>query len=153
MKTAVIYYSSHHGNTKKIAEKLSEALEGKLFEYTDVDKYNTVDYNLIGFGSGIYHGKPAKEFLEFLEELPDVKNIKAFVFTTSGKGTDNYNNILKEELEAKGFEVVGEFSCKAFDTWGPLKIIGGKNKGKPNEEDFKRTEEFAKNLKERLNSS
>ena len=58
----------------------------------------------------IPHGKPAKEFLEFLDELPDVKNVKAFVFTTSGKGTEKYNIPLKEKLEEKGFEVVGEFS-------------------------------------------
>ena len=151
MKTAIIYYSSHHGNTQKIAEKLSESFEGNLFEYKDVDSYNTVEYDLIGFGSGIYHGKPANEFLEFLDELPDVKNVKAFVFTTSGRGTEKYNIPLKEKLEEKGFEVVGEFSCKAFDTWGPLKIIGGKNKGKPDENDFRRVEEFAIELKERLN--
>ena len=57
MKTAVIYYSSHHRNTQKIAEKLSESFEGNLFEYRDVDIYNTVEYDLIGFGSGIYHGR------------------------------------------------------------------------------------------------
>jgi flavodoxin len=57
---------------------------------------------------------------------------------------------LKEELSNKGFEIIGEFACKAFDTMGPFKLIGGLNKGKPDEEDFKNAESFANSLKEKI---
>jgi flavodoxin len=58
--------------------------------------------------------------------------------------------MLKEKLSGKGFEIIGEFSCKGFDTWGPFKLIGGLNKGKPDEEDFKSAERFANSLKEKI---
>jgi hypothetical protein len=52
------------------------------------------------------------------------KNKKAFIFTTSGTNKD-YNKPLEEKLLGKGFGVVGEFSCKGFDTWGHLKLLEG----------------------------
>ena len=98
MKTLIIYSSLHHGNTKKVAEAMADALEAGILSYDDVDAYNIVEYDLVGFGSGIYHGKPQDEFVEFIESLPAVKNRKAFVFTTSGKGKDEYNDQLKETI-------------------------------------------------------
>jgi flavodoxin len=53
---------------------------------------------------------------------------------------------LKEKLENKGMKVLGGFSCKAWDTYGPFKLMGGINKGRPNEEDLKKAREFAKGL-------
>ena len=53
-------------------------------------------------------------------------------------------------MAKKGFRIIGEFSCKGYDTFGPLKFIGGINKGKPDEKDLKRAREFAKTL---INSS
>jgi flavodoxin len=150
MKTLIIYSSLHHGNTKKVAEAMADALEAGILSYDDVDAYNIVEYDLVGFGSGIYHGKPQDEFVEFIESLPAVKNRKAFVFTTSGKGKDEYNDQLKETISTKGFEVVGSFSCRGFDTWGPLKIIGGKNKGQPNSEDLENARNFVKSLKDKF---
>jgi flavodoxin len=41
---------------------------------------------------------------------------------------------------------VGDFVCKALDTYGPLKLIGGLNKGRPNEEDYQKAREFAQGL-------
>lgn len=147
MKTLIIYDSFHHGNTKKVAEAMADVLQAKLLRYDKVDAYNIIDYDLVGFGSGIYHGKPQNEFIEFIKNLPDIKNRKAFVFTTSGNGKEEYNKELKETVSAGGFEIVGSFSCKGFDTWGPLKIIGGKNKGRPTNEDLENAKMFAASLK------
>lgn len=49
----------------------------------------------------------------------------------------------------RGFSVVGEFSCKAWDTWGPLKLVGGTNKGGPNADDLEEARVFARGLKEK----
>ncbi len=54
--------------------------------------------------------------------------------------------LLKQKLEAKGYKIVGEFSCKGFDTNSILKYIGGLNKGRPNSEDLKNAESFALKL-------
>jgi flavodoxin len=43
---------------------------------------------------------------------------------------------LKEKLMNRGYSIVDEFSCKGWDTWGPMKLFGGINKGRPNEKDL-----------------
>jgi len=148
MKVLIIYNSVHRENTEKIARTMSDAIGASLMNYSEVDGYNVLDYDLIGFGCGIYYGKPEKKFVEFINTLPIVKNKKAFVFTTSGKGNPNYTEKLAEKVSENGFEVVGEFSCKAFDAWGPLKLVGGINKGRPNSNDLKQAQIFVEGLVE-----
>jgi flavodoxin len=149
MKTLIIYKSIHHGNTKKIAEVMADALKADLLDLKDADGDIIKEYDLLGFGSGIYFYKPHKKLRRFIEGLDKVENKKAFVFSTSGAGKPKFNRWLKEKLADKGFEIIGEFHCKGHDTYGPLKLIGGKNKGKPDEEDFKNAESFANGLKEK----
>jgi flavodoxin len=146
MKILITYNSVHRGNTEKIAKTMATAIDADIMKYNKVDGYNILDYDLIGFGSGIYYGKPNKELLEFIDELPPVKSRKAFVFTTSGKGNPDYTSALAKKISLHGFKVIGEFSCKAFDVWGPLKLIGGINKGRPNSDDLNKAENFVKNL-------
>jgi flavodoxin len=57
---------------------------------------------------------------------------------------------LRQTLQTKGYMVVDEFSCVGFNTNSVLKLFGGINKGRPNAEDLKHAEEFAKNLKQNL---
>ncbi|MCK4309600.1 MAG: flavodoxin family protein [Candidatus Atribacteria bacterium] len=145
MKVLVIYNSVHHGNTEKIAKVIADELKAKMVKPTEEEVNKLSEYDLIGFGSGIYMGKHHESIFQLLEKLPAVKDKKAFVFCTSGS-SKNYNGPLKEKLTAKGFQVVGEFSCKGFDTYGPFKLIGGINKGWPNEEDCRKAQEFAHNF-------
>jgi len=146
MKVLITYNSVHQGNTEKIARTMADAVEADLLKYSDVDGYNILDYDMIGFGSGIYYGKPEKKLIDFIDNLPDVKNKKGFAFTTSGKGTTDYTAKLSSKISEHGFKMVGEFSCKAFDKWGPLKLVGGINKGRPNADDLKNAEDFIKEL-------
>jgi len=60
---------------------------------------------------------------------------------------NDFNRKIKEKLTKKGFDIIGEFSCRGFNTFGPFKHIGGINKCRPNEKDLKKAEEFAKDLK------
>lgn len=145
MKTLIVYHSFHHGNTAKIAKVLADELNAKMVKTEDKETNNWDEYELIGFGSGIYNGKHHKSILHAVEKLPAVKGKKAFVFSTSGV-LRNYNKPLKEMLTTKGFQIVGDFVCKALDTYGPLKLIGGLNKGRPNEEDYQKAREFAQGL-------
>jgi flavodoxin len=61
-----------------------------------------------------------------------------------------FHKQVKEKLVAKGFEIVNEFNVAGFDTYGLLKIGGGLNKGRPNEDDLKQAEEFAFGLKKNM---
>jgi flavodoxin len=57
---------------------------------------------------------------------------------------------LADLLVEKGFEVVDEYHTKAIDTVGPLKLIGGINKGRPNKEDLQKARDFVQNVKKRI---
>ena len=146
MKTLLIYVSVHHGNTEKVVKAMTNVLGAKLAKPQELDINIVAEYDLIGFGSGIYHRKHHESLFKLLDKLPKQKTKKAFIFTTSGTNKD-YNKPLREKLLGKGFNIVGEFSCKGFDTWGPFKIVGGINRGRPNEEDLKEARKFAEDLK------
>lgn len=150
MKTAIIYKSVHRGNTKKIAEAMAEYLEADLFDLKDFSRDMINDYDLIGFGSGIYYYRPHKKLRKFVEELDNVENKKAFHFSTSGDG--KYFDWLEKKLSKKGFDVIGEFHCKGYYAYSIKGIFSrkGLNKGKPDEKDFKDAGKFAESLKEKI---
>jgi flavodoxin len=56
------------------------------------------------------------------------------------------HSLLRQMLESKGYAIVGEFSCKGFNTNSFLKYFGGMNKDRPNSKDIKNAKEFALNL-------
>ena len=56
------------------------------------------------------------------------------------------HRLLREKLQSKGYIIVDEFACKGFNTNSFMRYFGGMNKGRPNEEDLKNAEEFAKRL-------
>ncbi|KOA19967.1 flavodoxin [Clostridium homopropionicum DSM 5847] len=144
MKTLIIYASVHHGNTEKIGKTMAEILNADIVKFNEINVDTLKDYDLIGFGSGIFYGKFHKGIIELIENIPALSNKKAFIFSTSGQGKEDYNNSIKDKLEEKGFKVLGHFACKGFDTFGPFKLIGGIAKGRPNEDDFQKAKDFAK---------
>jgi len=142
LKKLIIYSSVHHGNTEKIAKAMAESINSDIIKANDVDIYALDAYDLIGFGSGIYAGKMHKNILELIDKLPRFSNRKAFVFSTSGMGKNEYNNPVKQKLQEKGFEITGSFACKGYDTFGPFKLIGGIAKGRPNDDDIQKAKNF-----------
>jgi flavodoxin len=146
MKTLIVCVSEHHGNTKKIAGAMAAVLDAEVSHPDDVNVEALGDYDLIGLGSGIAFGKHYQRLLEFVDALPAL-HAKTFVFSTRGASRGgSHHAALKSKLEAKGLTVVGEFSCRGFDTYGPMKLIGGIAKGRPNEQDLRDAEQFAKAL-------
>jgi flavodoxin len=148
MKTLLIVYSHHHNNTLKITEVFAKALEAEIVEPQQANPQQLVEYDLVGFGSGIDSGKHYKPLLDFTDSLPIAVDKKAFIFSTSGiaEATKNHSE-LREKLLLKGYVMVGEFNCRGFNTNSFLRYFGGMNKGRPNEEDLKNAKEFAENLK------
>ena len=150
MKSLIVCYSHHHNNTQKIAEVMAKVLDAQIKTPQQTNPEELQSYDLIGFGSGIYGGKAHKTMLKLADNLPQVTNKKAFVFSTSGGGTVEYmvktHRLLKEKLQSKGYTIVEEFTCKGFNTFA-FWLFGGMNKGRPNIEDLKNAETFANNLK------
>jgi len=147
MKSLIVVYSYHHNNTEKIAEVIAKVLGCEMKRPKEVNPEEIQEYDLVGFGSGIYGEKHHKEVLELVDKLPQVNSKKAFVFSTSAL-IDNAtkHKTLKKKLEPKGYLIVDEFSCKGFNTNSFMRFFGGMNKGRPNEKDLKKAEEFAHSL-------
>ena len=149
MNSLIILFSYHHNNTEKIAQVISTALGAEIKTPDQTDPNSLSNYDLVGFGSGIYFGKNHKVLLAFADKLPRVENKKAYIFSTSGQTENmaNFHRKLREKLQSKGYAIVSEFNCAGFDSYGLTKIVGGIKKGRPNEDDLKQAESFAQNLK------
>lgn len=154
MKSLLIVFSYHHMNTEKVAKVIAEVLEAEIKTPQQTEPEDLLEYDLVGFGSGIDSDKHYRVLLEFADELLHVNNKKAFIFSTSAiMGKDKVtkdHSTLRTILESKGYEIVDEFACKGFNTNSFLKYLGGMNKGRPNAEDLMHAEEFAQKLKQML---
>ena len=142
MKILLIIKSTHQQNTLKIAEAMSEVAPLTVVELENVKNYHLSDYDIVGFGSGIYYGKHDKELIDFVQTLCD-KPAYSFVISTSGTNNyQKYNKALVKLLESKNKTVLGKFGCKGLDKFFIFKLFGGLNKGHPNEADFDSAQQF-----------
>ena len=148
MKSLIVYASIHHQNKEKVATVIAAELEANLLSVFQAHPDALATYDLIGFGSGIYGRKFHKTLIQFVEAVPSVTQKRASVFTTSGAGATAVHGSFKELLANRGFSVVGDFSCKGRVTWGPYRLIGGINKGRPNDQDLEDARTFARGLKQ-----
>ena len=141
MKTAIVYYSQHHGNTKKLIDAIAERSEVFLI---DAAKNKTADlspYDCIGFASGIYFASFAKQLLAFAEaNLPEKKNV--FFMNTCGVQSGVYFDAIRKIANAKQCKELGTYQCLGYDTFGPFKLVGGIAKGHPNAEEIAGAVEF-----------
>ena len=145
-KTAIVYYSQHHGNTKKVLDAIANY--DKDIDLIDVIEKHEVDltgYDRIGFASGIYFGKFAEQLLNFAKvNLPTGKDV--FFIATAGNPIEhNFNSIVAAAKE-KHCNEIGRYQCAGFDTFGPFKLVGGLQKGHPTGEELQAAVEFYKNL-------
>lgn len=153
-KSLLLLCSYHHKNTEKIAEAMAEVLDAQIKSPLQTDAQEVSEYSLIGFGSGIYSSRHHERILDFVDQLPQAENKKAFIFSTYGapafianqKFIQKNHRFLRDKLIAKGYEVIGEFACAGFNTNSFLKHFGGINRGNPDADDLNRAKAFARNL-------
>lgn len=156
MKSLIVCVSTSHGNTRRLADRMAEVLDAEVVEPEQVDPETLNQYDLVGFGSGIYYMAVHRRLRNLLRSLPQVDGVRAFIFFTNGARQVpllGYRKPVAKQLAAKGFQVVGSFSCRGLDTVGPFGYIGGINKGRPNEHDLDRAAAFAARLRERVTRS
>lgn len=146
MKILLIVKSKHNDNTLKIAEAMSEVSPTTVTELSNIGYYKLDEYDIIGFGSGIYFGKHDKELLKTVKSLC-IKQRFTFIFSTSGSAKFEKNNAtLKRVLELKDKIVLGSFGCKGHTKWFPLSLFGGINKHHPDMNDFEAAQQFIENI-------
>ena len=136
MSTAIIYYSKHHGNTKKLVDAIKEAHpEIKIIDVTENRIVDLSQYTRIGIAYGIYGSKFASSLMEYLKEkMPTGKKI--FLLYTYAMKMGHYGKDIKSLIDEKNCKLVGEYSCQGYNTFGPFKLIGGTAKGHPTEEEI-----------------
>lgn len=60
--------------------------------------------------------------------------------------TESYIKTAEELIKSNDASFAGYYSCSGYDTWGPFKLIGGKNKNHPDENDIEKAIQFYENL-------
>lgn len=149
MKTAIVYYSKHHGNTKKLIDAIAATQEVTLIDAARTTHQDLSGYDLIGFASGIYYSKFHKSVLRFAQEnLPMGKRV--FFLYTFGAEKAGYTKSIEEVTSSKKAVVEGAYGCFGFNTFGPFKLIGGIAKGHPDEKELAGGKRFFEKLTQRI---
>ena len=145
MKTAIIYYSEHHGNTRKLLDAICAAdRDVELIDATKEAK-DLTGYDRIGFASGIYFSNFAKQVISYAENnLPEGKPV--FFIYTHGAPKGDFLKGIREITQQKNCTELGEFRCQGYDTFGPFKLVGGLAKGHPTEEEVSAAVKFYQEL-------
>ncbi len=142
MKTAICYFSSHHGNTLRVLEAMAEGNGVELIDVRSRTAVRLEQYDAVGFASGIYFGKFHKTVIDFLRRyLPEGKDV-FFVGTCGSPVSARYTDAIAAAAAEKKARVLGSFCCRGYDTYGPFKLVGGIAKGHPDEGDLQNAREF-----------
>jgi len=145
MKTAIIYYSRHHSNTKKLVDAIAATHDVDLIDAAQTENADLSAYDCIGLASGIYGGSFAKPLLQFAEQhLPAGK--KVFLLYTCAIKMKHYTNNVRKVVRAKRCKIIGAYSCPGYNTFGPFKLIGGTSKGHPTQEEIQAAVTFFEGL-------
>ena len=124
MEIAIRYYTKT-GNTKKLAESKT------------VDEPLTEDVDILFLGSAVYAAGIDKKVKEFIKNI-DV-NVGSVVNFSSAALIESTYKQVKSEVEKKGLNMSeDEFHCR-----GAFKFV---HRGRPNEDDLKDVQEFAKRI-------
>lgn len=125
---------------------MSEAAPATVARLEDIKNYVPDEYDIIGFGSGIYAGNFNRKLIKYVKET-EFKTKNCFVFSTSTSGNADKNNAkFIKLLESKNMHVLGSFACKGLNQWFIFGIGGGKNKGHPDIEDFDAAQNFIEGI-------
>lgn len=147
MKALIIYCSDYRHNTERIARVFAEKTHGDAINLRDIGKVNTEEYDLIGFGSGVYRESLSEKLIK-LAGRTDVAGKQAFVFSTSGVGMKYYNHRLIRLLVSKGAVIKGSFACKGsfsareFTDKKVFDFMARLSQGHPDDRDIKKAERF-----------
>ena len=139
LRTVIVYRSKHRGNTKKLVDAIVTAHPeidtidvgalGKN-EYPDLSPYH-----VIIMASGIYYGNFDKDLLRVADHCLRDGDKVVGLMTYGGQAKFNGRD-LDGVCRMKFANLLCMYGCPGFDTYGPFKLVGGMNKGRPNQEDI-----------------
>ena len=133
MKAAIRYFT-RGGNTKKLADAISEAI-GIAAQPTSAPL--TEDVDILFLGSSVYANGVDNEVKDFIQGI-DVKVSKVINFSTAALVKSTYKQVGKLLAEKRIPLAEEEFHCR-----GSFALM---HKGRPNADDCKAAAEFAKRI-------
>ena len=99
-KIAILYASLYHQNTYKLVKGISDKLNITLIDINEKQEVNLLQYDIIGFASGIDFGKFYSSVEGFLKDnLP--KNKRVFFLYTCAKKNSKFTECVKKEALEK----------------------------------------------------
>jgi len=103
MKACVLYIS-RTGNTKRLAEAISESLKAPVFDIsTSPEPSVTQDFDLLVIGTPVMGMRPAPEVQAFVKRLPECTDKKTILFCTYAIKQGGTLKVLEKELATKGY--------------------------------------------------
>jgi flavodoxin len=105
MKPCVLYVS-HTGNTKRLAEAVSEMLKVPILNAATASSSDVAEFDLLIIGTPVIGLKPAPELLSFVNTLPVVEGKKVILFSTYAFAQGGALKVLEQKLGAKGYRTV-----------------------------------------------
>lgn len=171
---ALITYFSQTGNTKKIADAISESISknvetvSQLLENADVQ--SIAEYDIVFIGSPCHAGDLSAPVKKFLGSIPDNSNCKVAGFVThagavySKADYEQSFETFKTICSEKGIKVLGIYDCQGFlnpkihDFVKNRKNLSDEEwekrvesmKGHPDNDDLERAKVFARDMIEKL---
>ncbi|MCW4011225.1 MAG: hypothetical protein NWF05_11525 [Candidatus Bathyarchaeota archaeon] len=102
MKSCVFYFS-RTGNTKRLAETISETLEIPVFDISASQPSTVGDFDLLIVGTPVTGLRPAVEVTAFLDKIPEGTGKKAIVFCTYAFTKGGAMKHMSQQLSKKGY--------------------------------------------------
>jgi flavodoxin len=100
---ACVLYISRTGNTKRLAEAISELLKAPIFDISHSPEPSVVnDFDLLIIGTPVMGLRPAPEVHSFVKRLPECTGKKAILFCTYAIKQGGTLKVLEKELAQKG---------------------------------------------------
>lgn len=131
-----VIYASKGSNTKKLAEVIAKGIGVSAVSVEQLNMLESTD--ILYVGASIYAGNIDGKLRQFLAGLNPSQVKSVVVFGTSA-GKKTALSEVKSILEPNGIAVLDdEFHCK-----GSFLLA---NRGRPNEQDLKQAEAFAKRI-------
>jgi flavodoxin len=144
MKTVIIHVSVHHHNTQAVAQAMGEAIGALVLTVDEAKGRNLAEFDLVGLGSGIFFSSHHRALLRCVRDHASLPR-KAFLFSTAGLPWLHWvwHRALRQAVRRKEIAILGEACYPGWDTVGPLRWIGGIQRGHPNAHDLEQSRQFA----------
>ena len=111
MRTCILYLS-RTGNTRRLAEAISDLLNAPVFDIAKSEPSIIKDFDLLILGTPVTGFQPAPEVLSFVKRLPEGEGKKTILFCTYAVAKGSTFKILEKELATKGYRTILSVSKK-----------------------------------------